>query len=236
MSQITQEQFFGNWKKTEGIDGAHFGILNTLETREIVVQGWPIYYFAGQPIGYIQFLSEVVNKGDDDKGGAKALQVLLKHLQPPQDISLGFTGGHEIYQGVMRLLCSPDVRSLIHRAPISTQIRELIGTYRETIWRGYPFQEVADRRPYLENWIRLVFVTGNLDALDKIRFHEADLPAAIEIIEQVLREAMSQKITIVPPRALSELARKDEFWARRIKAILYLRACNGDFDQLIPLR
>jgi len=236
MSQITQEQFFGNWKKTEGIYGAHFGILNALETREVVVEGWPVYYFAGQSIGYIQFLSEVVSGGDDNKGGAKALQVLLKHLQPPQDISLGFTGDHEIYQGVMRLLCSPDVRSLIHRTPISTQIREFIETYRETIWRGYPFQEVADRGPCLENWIRLVFVTGNLDTLDKVRSHEADLPVSVEIIERVLREAMSQKITIVPPGTLSELARKDEFWARRIKAILYLRACNGDFDQLISLR
>ena len=62
MSQITQEQFFGNWKKTEGIYGAHFGILNALETREVVVEGWPVYYFAGQSIGYIQFLSEVVTK------------------------------------------------------------------------------------------------------------------------------------------------------------------------------
>ena len=158
-------------------------MLNALEIREIVVEGWQTYYFAGQSIGYIRFLSEVVSRGDDDKNGAKALQVLLKHLQPPQDISLGFTGDHEIYQGVMRLLCSPDVRGLIHRAPISTQIREFIGTYRETIWRGYPFQEITDREPYLENWIRLVFVTDNLDALDKIRSHEAELPAAVEINE-----------------------------------------------------
>ena len=236
MSQITQEQFLGNWGKTEGIHGAHFGILNALETREIVVEGWPIYYFAGQSIGYIQFLSEIVSKGDDGRGGAKALQVLLKHLQPPRDILLGFTGDYEIYQGVMRLLCSPDVRSLIHRAPISAQIRAFVETYRETIWRGYPFQEVPDRRPYLENWIRLVFITGNLDVLGKVRSQGADLPASIEIIERVLREAMSQKIVIIPPGTLSELARKDELWATRIKAILYLRACNGDFDQLIPLR
>jgi len=232
MSQITREEFLTNWKNTQGISGAHFGILNALETREVSVTGWSAYYSSpSDPIDCIDFLIDVATLGDDDKRGAKALQVLLKHLQPSRDLIPYLIGEHEIYQRILSLLCLGEISHLIHRAPVSDLIRAFIGSYFQTMYRGYPFDEITDRAAYLKNWMRVVFVMGSVEILDKIP-HE-DVPMSVEILKSLLEaEAICKKDS----KTLSEFVRKsDPSKAMRVKAVLYLMARHGDFDELIPL-
>jgi hypothetical protein len=233
MSQMTQEKFLSDWEKTEGIPGARFGILNALETRDISIEGWPDRYSAQESTACVQFLAGVVRSGADGREGAKALQVLLKHLEPGIS-SRVLAGDYIVYREVMELICSLGRSNLVHRAPISTLVREFLEDYQETIWQRRVYQKNFDRRLYLKEWTRLLFISGNFDLLDTMSFDQELLSATIGILEQMLSVKMLQDD---PPITISQLTR-DQFtnWSRPIKAILYLKARNGDFDQLISLK